>query len=218
MCSIPFIDQLNLFIHRKWAAYCNDTTLSHLDIPLNSDRLWAHCKGVSPLLMTSDVLNIAYSRARGRNRGHVLTWQPNEGQVAAASKLTSMKALGETAACSPALISPQTDLDTSYRRAKQSFHCCGEGWTFIFPLRVSGQRCAMGSLRGCGLTPYGRGTRLIRSMLLWYRLAELPLCPPAYRLNEAIYRAVHYGLKCTTTLRWPIKDKGCHIIREAGQI
>lgn len=73
MCSIPFIDQLNLFIHRKWAAYCSDTTLSHLDIPLNSDRLWAHCKGVSPLLMTSDVLNIAYSRARGRNRGHVLT-------------------------------------------------------------------------------------------------------------------------------------------------
>lgn len=64
----------------------------------------------------------------------------------------------------------------------------------------------MGSLRGCGLTLYGRGTRLIQSMLLWYRLAELSLCTPG--LNEAIYRTVHCGLKCPTRLQWPIKDKG----------
>lgn len=41
---------------------------------------------------------------------------------------------------------------------------------------------------------------LILSMLLQYRLAELPLCPSAHRLNEAIYSPMYYGLKCTTTL------------------
>ena len=131
--------------------------------------------------------------------------------MAAASKLNSMKACGETAACPPALISPLTDLDTSYRRPKQSFHCCGEGWTFIFPFGGIWAGLHPGLPSRLWADPRCWRTRLIVSMpqwLVWFRLAELPLCPPAYRLNEAIYRSMHYGLKCTTRLQPPITDKG----------
>ncbi len=55
-------------------------------------------------------------------------------------------------------------------------------------------------------------------MLLAGWLAELPLCPTAYRLDEAIYRSRHYGLKYTTSLQWPIKDKGCHIFGRSGAL
>ncbi len=59
--------------------------------------------------------------------------------------------------------------------------------------------------------PIWERTRLILSVLLLYRQTELPLCAPAYRLNEAFYSPMHHRLKCTTRLQRPIKDKGCHI-------
>ena len=85
--------------------------------------------------------------------------------------------------------------------------------TFISPLRRGGGAGGWLSLLGlgwggvCGCTT----DFLILSMLLRYRLAELPLCPPAHRLNEAIYSPMYYGLKWTTTWQGPNKDKGCHI-------
>lgn len=111
----------------------------------------------------------------------------------------------ETTACFSALISPLT----SYRRPKQSFHCCGEGRTFIFPLGVS-WGCTMGSLQDCGMTPdeHKANSEYATGCLLAGWVAPLS---PAYRPDEAIYSSMHYGMKCTTRLQWPTKDKGCHI-------
>lgn len=142
-----------------WSTAASRPQTAATEIPLPP-------QGVLWLQMTGDVSNISYSRMRegpGRNCIHVLTWQPEhevgggwrDAAAAAASKPTSMKASGKAAACSPALISPLTDLDTSYRRPKQSFHCCGQRWTFIFSLRLSGQRGRTHGppCKACGLTP-----------------------------------------------------------------
>lgn len=119
--------------------------------------------------------------------------QGGKRQVAAASKLSSMKAGKPQHALlvwSVLYTHPTEDLNNPFYVVVKRRHS-----SLLWG--ISGQGSTIGFL--------------ILSMLLRYRLAELPLCPSAHRLNEAIYSPMYYGLKCTTTLQGPNKDKGCHI-------
>lgn len=124
--------------------------------------------GLAVYLCSHRKWNPSWQQRSAVNHIRVLTRRPNEGPVVAASKPTlvgnhSMRSSSDQPLNIYILEKRKTIPGLLWCRVKSP---CTEG----------------NFLQG-----WGQGSRRIQSMLLGYRLAELPHCLHAYKLNEAFY-------------------------------